>query len=471
MKLIREFTIKVIILIISLVVALEVCNLLYIYLTSKSIFQKTYDETIKKTEQKSLEITRNIKTFTGNYILKFVTELKLIAKYTLLYNGKNLTNFENKINNYSKFVLNNNLKKKIIEAKTEDLNKTKDFMKIYNVTGDLNELGETTNNSTLKYIQYYSQIFGEEKDKNKLITKLFKEHDELNYISHYYLGYKASNITYYNISEHPEKEELIKNILAIIKTIFIQRMITKKTRMNLIRFLIITDEDIFIYPPEDYRKINLIHFSKFNHYCEDTYKDQNLRNYVNCIYNCINSQLNGNITNDVLIVKEKIEYQKFFASVCIKFPFNKENPKISLLCLEIDFSSIMNSINLNDTKIFEFGLFNPIQINEFKDIIVLYDNKKDFYNQLFDVFNSSDKTPSDYLLNKSEKEYTSEYFYLYHFIHFNTTKILKENPNIKVNISQLLEEYNYVKNKIFEIEKEFLGVTRKKYILLLLIKL
>ena len=88
-----------------------------------------------------------------------------------------------------------------------------------------------------------------------------------------------------------------------------------------------------------------------------------MRNYVKCIYNCINSQLNENITNDVLIVKEKIEYQKFFASVCIKFPFNKENPKISLLCLEIDFSSIMNSINLNDTKIFEFGLFDPIQVS------------------------------------------------------------------------------------------------------------
>ena len=467
MKLIREFSIKVIILIFSLLVALEFCNLLYIYLTSKSIFQKTYDESIKRTEEKSLEITRNLKTFTTNYFLKFITELKLIAKYTLLFKGKSSNNFENIINKNSKFVKNNNLNKKIIEANTKSLYKIPDFKKIYNATGDLNELGKPIDNSTLKYIQYYSQIFGEEKDRNKIITKLFKEHDELNYISYYYYG----NITDYNISDFPEKEEFIKNILVIIKSIFIQRMITKKTKMDIIRFLIITNEEIFIYPPEDCRKINLIHFGTANNYCKCNYNNTNLNAYLNCTYDCIINYLFENRTNDIYIVKEKIKYQEVLASICFKFPFNRIFTDELLLCIEIDFASIITSFNLNDAKIIEFGLINPIQIIlyqsenfllEYKEIIVLFDNKKDIYYQLFDVFNSSDTTPLAYLLNSSDTTKLSAFFSLYHFIHFNTTKILKENPNISVNISQLSEEYTYVRDKIFEIRKEFLGGNKKE---------
>ena len=211
--------------------------------TFKTIYKKTYDETLKRTEEKSLEITSSIKNFTANYFLKFVTELKKIAKYTLLYNGKSENNYTNIINRNSQFILNNNIQKKIINANINQLFTTPEFFKIYKETGQLNELGLPTDTSNLNYIKYYSQVFGEEKDKNKILKKLFKEHDELNYISYHYYG---NNHTYDINSDH-EKEELIKNILVIIKTIFIQRMITKKTRMDIIRFIIITNEDMFIY--------------------------------------------------------------------------------------------------------------------------------------------------------------------------------------------------------------------------------
>ena len=460
MKIIREYTIKVIIMIISFVVSLEVCNLLYIYFTSKTIYKKTYDETLKRTEEKSLEITSSIKNFTANYFLKFVTELKKIAKYTLLYNGKSENNYTNIINRNSQFILNNNMQKKIIKANIIQLFTTPEFFKIYKETGQLNELGLPTDTSNLNYIKYYSQVFGEEKDKNKILKKLFKEHDELNYISYHYYG---NNHTYDINSDH-EKEELIKNILVIIKTIFIQRMLTKKTRMDIIRFLIITNEDMFIYPPEDYRKINLINFRTINPSCQCTYTSTNLNDYPSCIYNCIINQLFADIKNDVLIVKEKIEYQEVFASICIKFPFKKDDPDKSLLCLEIDFSSIISLINLSDTKIFEFGLFNPISIPSlgFKDIVVLFENKKDIYYQLFDVFNSSGTTPAPFLLNRSDITKPLKYFSLYHFIYFNVTKGLKEYPELNIENSKLLEEYIYAREKMFEIEKEFKGGNKKE---------
>ena len=40
--------------------------------------------------------------FTANYIMKFITEIKLIARYSVLFNGKNMTKEENTINKKSK---------------------------------------------------------------------------------------------------------------------------------------------------------------------------------------------------------------------------------------------------------------------------------------------------------------------------------------------------------------------------------
>ena len=86
MKLINEYTTKIIIMIISLILFLEICIVIYTYLDSKKIFESTYDETLKASEKKTIEITRNIKMLTTNILMQAITELKLIAKHSLLYN-------------------------------------------------------------------------------------------------------------------------------------------------------------------------------------------------------------------------------------------------------------------------------------------------------------------------------------------------------------------------------------------------
>ena len=453
MKLIQEYTIKLIIMINFFVIALEICVLLFISKTSTKIFDNMYEETLNKTEEKTLEITSSIKMFTTNFIIKFITNLKLIAKHTLLYNGKNTSNINDIINKNSKFVINNNQHKKIIKSDMVQLFMTPEFYKIYKETDQLNELGYPTETSYLNYIQYYSKIIGNETDLNILLKKLFKEHDELNYISHHYFGSNES----YNINLDKEKSNYIKNILVILKTIYIKELIKKKSGMDIIRFFILNKEDMFIYPAEDYRKINLINFRTVYLDTSCKFDETDLSDYPSCIYDYMINTLFPEATSYALILRESVVYQIVNGAICIRFPFYKDEPDKSAICLELDLSYIVNSINVNNSKTFEFGLTVLINLPQmgFRDIFIIFDNHKEFYSELFETFNSYETTPPLYVLNYSDTTKVLKYFSLYHFMYFNITKTIKQFPELNINISRLEEEYNYVRDKIFEIEHEY----------------
>ena len=453
MKLIQEYTIKLIIMINFFVITLEICVLLFISKTSTKIFDNMYEETLNKTEEKTLEITSSIKMFTTNFIIKFITNLKLIAKHTLLYNGKNTSNINDIINKNSKFVINNNQHKKIIKSDMIQLFMTPEFYKIYKETDQLNELGYPTETSYLNYIQYYSKIIGNETDLNILLKKLFKEHDELNYISHHYFGNNES----YNINLDKEKSNYIKNILVILKTIYIKELIKKKSGMDIIRFFILNKEDMFIYPAEDYRKINLINFRTVYLDTSCKFDETDLSDYPSCIYDYMINTLFPEATSYALILRESVVYQIVNGAICIRFPFYKDEPDKSAICLELDLSYIVNSINVNNSKTFEFGLTVLINLPQmgFRDIFIIFDNHKEFYSELFETFNSYETTPPLYVLNYSDTTKVLKYFSLYHFMYFNITKTIKQFPELNINISRLEEEYNYVRDKIFEIEHEY----------------
>ena len=158
--------------------------------------------------------------------MKYITELKLIARHIVLYDGINNTNDKNNINYNSGVFMNNNKHKKIIEANLTNLLYTMDFFKIYKHTGQLLENGYPKDISTisLNYKNYYEQIFENVKDNSILLNKLLKEHDELNYIGYHYFGKNET----YDITKDKEKENIVKYILVILKSLYISRLITKK---------------------------------------------------------------------------------------------------------------------------------------------------------------------------------------------------------------------------------------------------
>ena len=88
MKLIREYTTKVIILIICFVILLELFVCFYIYRTSYNIFEIYITDTLEKTKKKTTEFTQTINKFVVNLLMNYITKLKLIAKSNALFNGK-----------------------------------------------------------------------------------------------------------------------------------------------------------------------------------------------------------------------------------------------------------------------------------------------------------------------------------------------------------------------------------------------
>ena len=123
--------------------------------------------------------------------------------------------------------------------------------------------------------------------------------------------------------------------------------------MNIIRFLILNDEEIFIYSPEYYRKINLVRFKTVNLFSNSKYTDANISDYPYCIYDYLINDSFQNSKKLLSLLTIKIFLSGFF----IQFHMKKGSNEKSILCVEIDFSSFVNSIRLNDNYILIISKF------------------------------------------------------------------------------------------------------------------
>ena len=235
MKLIQEYSIKVIIFIFSILFIMESCIFGIILIRSNNIYNKTYENTLTKSKDKSIEITKKFGDYARRLILRYLTDLKLICKHALLLNGKHLYNPINTINRESKLVNINDEQKEIIIAKTENLLE-KEYMKtIYNEYGKFN------------YILKYEEEFKNISNINEIIKNLLSNsHPELNAI-----GYYSSS------KNQSEEETSAKFLISVLKTVYINRYIKKRANIDYARFLIINKDEIYIYPPEAYDNIKL----------------------------------------------------------------------------------------------------------------------------------------------------------------------------------------------------------------------
>ena len=69
MKLINEYTTKVLILIFCLAISLEICVFFFIYKNSQSIYQKIYNDTLEKSAKKGKETMEMITHFMRNLFM------------------------------------------------------------------------------------------------------------------------------------------------------------------------------------------------------------------------------------------------------------------------------------------------------------------------------------------------------------------------------------------------------------------
>ena len=430
MNLIQEYSVKTIIFTFCLAFALEATIIIFLYLTSKNTLNDIYDESILSSENKAIEFTKSVKSFISYTLMKFITDLKIIARNTYIYNSNNNSNSKNSFNMNSK-IISNNEKYKIISENKEQLVNNDIFNKIYN-------------NSTNKfdYINFYSNLYGNESNNNLILNKMQREHEELNYLN--YINYT----NYTNIDNLTEEEtKKLKFILSILKSIYLKEFLSKKSSMNLLNILIFSEKELIIYPPEDHESLNLYHY----YYSKYIFINDN-RTYPSCIYD---DNINSFLEKYIITINEYINFDEVFASICIKFPFIKEKPDKSMLCFEIEINSAIKSLNFKNSKYFEFGLYKLAKLTTLDIMILFHNNKKITYNEIKNIFNESKTTPDNYRFNNNSIiRFKPNYFSLYHFLYYNTTKIIKEHPELNFNIKELENEFNYLLDKISKLNFE-----------------
>ena len=208
MKLANEFSFKIISFLICFIILLEIVVFAFIYYKSIQIYEKTVSDTLERTKHKTIELAESVNIFVTNLLMNYITKLKLIARYSIFFIGKNKSKPDEVINKNSKIFLNKDLGYRIIPAITEEINKIGVF---------------NSETNKFDYLGHYLEKFGNENNHSKIMNIIQKEHDELNYIS-YYSILEPTNIN--NLDEDTKNK--LNYIIPIFKTIFLQRFISKK---------------------------------------------------------------------------------------------------------------------------------------------------------------------------------------------------------------------------------------------------
>jgi len=420
MKLIKEFGTKIIIIIIIFVLSMEIGIFLFLLANSGNIFLNVYNQTIINSKEKTINITNKIQLYIRNLLIKQTTDLKLICKHATLLNGKKIYNSKTIIDKNSNLIINSNKSKQIIYAKTEILNKDEYINKYFNKS-----------NKVFDYYSFYEEEFQNENDNDRILNILFSDsHSELNKIS------------YYSLSNNEVNQDLsIKFIVSILKTIYIRRFIAKRKNKDYIRFLILNKGEIYIYPPEAYNNTHL--YSLYKSY-------QSLQSQNNSMdvsqqfplhsYNYFNSLIENKDDNYIIFYFELLFLENAFATLCMKISIKENNSNQAFICLEINFNKFLDAINFHFPVNFDFGII----YYDNNSLIPLSYGRKDIFQDIKDVFN--DTVPKHYIIYEKK----STHFDLFHFLYYNLTKISKEHPELKVNFTEIEEEYNIIKDKIIK---------------------
>lgn len=426
MKIINEFTKYLIILFIVFVSLLEVEIFCYIIFRYNKAFEKIKGRALVNSSEKAVQLTGKINYFISTLFIRYKTDLKLMGKHMLLYVG-NDENPQKIINKSTSFLLNNN--KSIINADLTELLSDNNINKYYN-----------SSTKKLDYIHYYENEFKNNYDSSYIIEELFDEskHNELNMISYF----SANNS---NITEEKEKQETIKYLMTILKTIFIRRYISKREYHDYTRFLLINEDEIFIYPPEDYRNINLYSFPYMYNDTSCSYhlnENKTNGNFPKCVYDYIVKKYEKQNKIYPFIFKTKYNYEEFYFNICVIVPFLRNSDKNSYICIELNIVNIFNSLSLDTDDNLEFGVLSDSN----NALIPFYYNNQSVYEKIKQLFN--DSFFGEFAINQTNTNQATQKFRLFHFLNY---KYFENIENKKINtpkatvFSDLKQEYTEIR--------------------------
>jgi len=417
-------------------IVIELLLLLFIQLN----FETGYSLLFEPTKQIIIKNT-NISVNKYNEVLsdgiyRYLADLKTIGRHmsTFVLEGESKSN---SINKNSKFYKNyaNSLNKNIIFADYENIVST-DYLKKYIINGKLN------------YISKFEIEFMAETSHHSPIKILLnnEKHKELNTISYYkYNGSVNSLTTSTRISAN--------YLISILKTIFIKRFLVKRELMEYLHIFLILKDEIFIYPPDS---VNNTFLYLFPNYANTTcsYGSNNVnREFPKCIYDYIKEESNKLISfrlpyNEVFFLQTDIRFNFIVINFCmtipfIKYPDFKNHTYLPHLCIELNFTQLLEFANVPTKEKYKIGVFARYSTSRYGLLPVFYSNPK-LYSLAIKVY--ADSKFGHFSIN--ENYINQSFFSMFHFLYLDIFANESCYTHESFSMNEIFEEYDKINSEI-----------------------
>ena len=405
---------------------IEVICFLILFISYKPLFSQIFNQSRELSIKKTKNITQTLSQIFELSFQRYFQDLKLIGKHMSF-----LAN--NQINNKSQYYQNiiNDENKHIYSATLENLRK--DFNKYYDETQNKFLFFENYIKDYIENTTNQINILNDLMDKNK--------HSELNSISYYkYNG---------NIENNIQKKIAAKYLISILKTVFLNRLLVKGNDLEIIRYYLLTYDEIYIYPPEPLNS-TLIYSLKDNIECDE---------FPYCVFYYFTSYMYYVPFGDdfsgyffPIIPVTILEYEEIVNTICLSIPFDQKFQidffeQNAIMCMDINMTIMLQQHFFQSKDAFNFLLFTPLP----NTIIPFYSKSEETYSQVRKIFN--DTKFGEYSLIENT-DGINRYFNLFQFLYLDIFKepIFLEESGI--TLDEIFDEYQKIQIEIFnEINK------------------
>ena len=406
-------------------IIMEIICFIVIFIKYKPIYSKIFEEMEEISITKTNSIIDTLKELMRVSFIRYILDLKLIGKHMSL-----LANDEININsNYYKN-LNNDKSKNIYYGTLEELKQT------------FNEYYDDKQKKFFYFENYIENYIKNTTNMKNILNDLMNgtKHPELNSISYYKLNGSISDI-----NSNQKKKISAKYLISILKTNILNRLSIQGEEFNILRYFLLTKDEIYIYPPEAYNN-SLIYSALDNFTCNEY-------NFPSCMYKniCFIMESSSFIHDSDGYIQPIFPTSVFQGKdilnvLCLSIPFEEKIDSsdfyyVPKICMELNMTKMLSKGLFQSKEAFHFIFFAPIRED---DLFLLNNGNTELFSDIQNVFNDS-KFGKYSLINGY-----NNYFSLFHYLYLDLFKEFSLSKKNDISLDIIFQEYEEIKNKIFE---------------------
>ena len=437
MKFIYENLKKFKFILIIIIIVIELIGLTIVINLYEPIYKKTIEITKNYTINKTISTAKILRDTSLLNFNRQLLDLKLTGKHmAFLGKEEDESMYIKRSSNYFKNILSDENKKKIIYGTMEELKK---------------EINDKYYDKEEERYDYFSNYYKKYAlgDKSRIMYYLQNHdlHSELDMIAYYKL--KGENT---EIELEEDKRRAAIYLISILKSIIINRFITKGKNYDLMSFMLFIEDEMFIYPPEAFNNTHVFFIS--NQYKFNCGFLNAKNNFPRCVYYYINDKKNG-MSGEIqglfhpLLFGEKIYYDNVSMNLCIKIPFEKFFDLYNLtydplLCYESNITKFFLGNTFEQKESFEFIFFLYDLPYTEGDIVPIFNGKREVLEEIKTVYD-------DEKFKQFSIRSLSQYFSHFSLFHILYLDIFKDDNCVKkltITIDDIIKEYKEIVSRI-----------------------